>query len=385
MDVRTREAAGAEAAATLADAGWDVAEVLLEDPPEGQWPVCDEETKGSLAARIGRLAVIVTVGSGVITDLGKWLALDAGVGFVSFATAASMNGYTSANVAPTVRGVKTLIRARPAEAVLAAPGVLAGAPYEMTAAGLGDALAKSVSSADWYLNHLLFGDYYCESSVALTAEVEPLYAEHPGELAARDDRAISALFQALLLTGVAMTLAETSAPASGGEHLISHSLDMMATLDGCSHDLHGRQVGVASVLSAELWRRVLEVESPQPVDPPAAVDGTFWGPLADVVAGHYAEKAARLIQAKEQIARGDTWDRLRRELSPVPSPPGQLRDCLAAAAAACRAGDIGCDRPRLVRAFLHAHEIRSRFTVLDLGYMLGVLPGAAAEIVEAWA
>ena len=385
MDVRTREAAGAEAAATLADAGWDVAEVLLEDPPEGQWPVCDEETKGSLAARIGRLDVIVTVGSGVITDLGKWLALDAGVGFVSFATAASMNGYTSANVAPTVRGVKTLIRARPAEAVLAAPGVLAGAPYEMTAAGLGDALAKSVSSADWYLNHLLFGDYYCESSVALTAEVEPLYAEHPGELAARDDRAISALFQALLLTGVAMTLAETSAPASGGEHLISHSLDMMATLDGCSHDLHGRQVGVASVLSAELWRRVLEVESPQPVDPPAAVDGTFWGPLADVVAGHYAEKAARLIQAKEQIARGDTWDRLRRELSPVPSPPGQLRDCLAAAAAACRAGDIGCDRPRLVRAFLHAHEIRSRFTVLDLGYMLGVLPGAAAEIVEAWA
>jgi glycerol-1-phosphate dehydrogenase [NAD(P)+] len=182
-----------------------------------------------------------------------------------------------------------------------------------------------------------------------------------------------------------MTLAETSAPASGGEHLISHSLDMMAALDGCGHDLHGRQVGVASVLSAELWRRVLEVESPQLVDPPAGVDESFWGPLADVVAGHYAEKAARLAQAKEPIARGDTWDRLRRELSPMPWPPERLRDCLVAAGAACMAGDIRCDRPRLVSAFLHAHEIRSRFTVLDLAYLLGVLPRAASEIVAAWA
>lgn len=385
MDVRTREAAGAEAAAALADAGWDVAEVVVEDPSEGQSPVCDEETKQSLAARIARPDVIVTVGSGVITDLGKWLAFDAGIGFVSFATAASMNGYTSANVAATVGGVKTLIRARPAEAVLAAPAVLAGAPYEMTAAGLGDAMAKSVSSADWYLNHVLFGDYYCRSSVALTADIEPLYADHPGELAARNGRAISALFEALLLTGAAMTLAETSAPASGGEHLISHSLDMMAGLDGRGHDLHGRQVGVASVLSAELWRRVLEVESPRLVDPPAGVDRAFWGPLADAVAAHYGEKTARLAQAKEIIARGDTWDRLRRELSPVPATPGRLRDCLGAAAAACRAGDIGCDRPRLVSAFLHAHEIRSRFTVLDLGYLLGLLPRAASEIVAAWA
>ena len=47
-----------------------------------------------------------------------------------------------------------------------------------------------------------------------------------------------------------MTMAETSAPASGGEHLISHSLDMMSSIDGQPHDLHGRQVGIGTILAA---------------------------------------------------------------------------------------------------------------------------------------
>ena len=67
-----------------------------------------------------------------------------------------MNGYASANVAPTINGVKTLLRARAPLAVASSPRVLGQAPHEMTAAGLGDVLAKSVSSADWYMNHHLF-------------------------------------------------------------------------------------------------------------------------------------------------------------------------------------------------------------------------------------
>jgi len=47
---------------------------------------------------------------------------------------------------------------------------------------------------------------------------------------------MEALFHGLLLTGIAMTMAETSSPASGGEHLVSHTLDMMSSLDGVPHD-----------------------------------------------------------------------------------------------------------------------------------------------------
>jgi len=385
MDVRTRNAAGVRAAGELGEEGWQVQRLIVEDTGPGEGPVCDDVTKARLAGRLGDVDLVVPVGSGVINDLGKWLAFDARVPFVTFATAASMNGYTSANVAPAIDGVKTLVRARPPAAVLSDPAVLAAAPYELTASGLGDVLAKSVSSADWWLNHRLFGDDYCARSVGLIADIEPLYLERPEALKRRDPTALAALFDALLLTGVAMTLAETSAPASGGEHLVSHSLDMMSSLDGRPHDLHGRQVGVGTVLASALYRRVLAVESPDLRDAPSEVDRPFWGRLADVVAAKYDEKAPRLRQAREALAQGETWDALRAELSAMLRPPETIRDCLAAAGAAHRAADIGCDRRRLLAALTHAHEMRPRFTVLDLANLLGLMPDAAREIVEKWA
>ena len=382
VDVRTRRAAGRRVVEALLAAGWQAAELLVEDPPGGGSPICDDVTKAALARRLGPVDLLVAVGSGVIGDLGKWLAFEAGAAVVTFATAASMNGYASANVAPTIDGVKTLVRARPPAAVIADPAVLAAAPKEMTVAGLGDVLAKSVSSADWRLNHALFGDYYCERSVGLIAEIEPLYLEHPADLRRPAPAALEALFDALLLTGVAMTLAETSAPASGGEHLIGHTLDMMSSLDGRPHDLHGRQVGVGTILTAELYRRVLAVESPDLHAPPAEIDRRFWGRLADGVAAKYAEKLPRLAAAQAALAQGNAWDRLRSDLAPMLRPPEQIRSTLAAAGAATTAEAIRCDRPRLLDAFRHAHEIRPRFTILDLARLLGVLPDAAEEITE---
>jgi len=384
MDARTREAAGARVSDALARAGWRVEETVVADPPVGA-PVCDDLTKDALAGRIGAADVFVSVGGGVITDLGKWLAFDAAAPFVSFATAASMNGYTSTNVAPTVRRVKTLIRARPPIAVFASPSVIRGAPFELTSAGLGDVLAKSVSSADWKLNHLLFGDGYCDQAVGLIAEIEPLYLDEPTDVRDRSAQAIDALFEALLLTGAAMTIAGTSAPASGAEHLISHSLDMMSSLDGRPHDLHGRQVGVGTILAAELYRRVLARKAPDWRDAPVEVDRRFWGRLAGPVGEAYARKLPRLAAARKQLARRDVWEGLRRELGTMLRPAEQIRRCLAAAGAAWAAEQIGCDPPRLLAAFTHAHEIRQRFTILDLANLAGAMPHEARDIVDRWA
>jgi hypothetical protein len=30
------------------------------------------------------------------------------------------------------------------------------------------------------------------------------------------------------------------------------------------------------------------------------------------------------------------------------------------------------------------HEIRKRFTIVDLAWLIGILPGAADEIIEQW-
>jgi len=385
MDQRTRQAAGEAIARELPRQGWQVTQVLIPDPAPGRSPICDDLTKETLERKIPEVDLFLPVGGGVLSDLGKWLAGDRGRPFVCFATAASMNGYTSANVAPTLNGIKSLVRGRPPVAVASSPEVLAKAPYELTASGLGDILAKSVSSVDWYLNHLLFGDYYCAASVDLIADIEPLYLERSQDLLARRPEAIETLFQALLLTGAAMTMAETSAPSSGGEHLISHCLDMMSSLDGVPHDLHGRQVGVGTILMAELYRRVLELESPGFQEPCTTVDVTFWGRFAGPVEERYAEKIERLETARDQLSQGNAWDDLRGELKPMLRPPEQIQSCLKNAGAAWRAEHLGCNRERLLAAFHHAHEIRSRFTILDLARLTGVLPAAVEEIIHGWA
>ena len=384
-DVRTREAAGADVARALAGAGWRVREVLVEDRPGGLSPVCDEATRRRVGELIGQADLVVSVGAGVISDLGKWIAFEMDLPAATFATAASMNGYAAANVASAAEGVKVMIRARPPLAVASSPSVLCGAPRELAAAGLGDVLARSVSSADWRVNSLIFGDYYCPRAVALVAEIEPLYIEHPEAIRECEPWAVTALFDALLLTGIGMTMAETSDPASGAEHLVSHPRDRLAAGGGTEHDLHGRQVGVGTILAAELYRLVLAVESPRPVAPGGGVDRAFWGPLGDAVAGHYRGKVPRLAAAAEWLSRGGNWDTLREEISPMVRDPGTIRDCLRRAGGAWRAEDLGVGRDRMRQVLSRAHEMRGRFTVLDLAILLGVMPAAAERIVDEWA
>ncbi len=141
MDDRTREVAGREVAARLSTGGWRVKEVVVADRAGGGWPICDDTTKHELEVQIENPDWIQTVGSGVISDLGKWVAADKTIPYLCFATAASMNGYASANVAPTIAGVKSLLRAHPPRAVFSSSSILSEAPYELTSAGLGDVLA----------------------------------------------------------------------------------------------------------------------------------------------------------------------------------------------------------------------------------------------------
>lgn len=384
-DSRTHDVAGAAVCVLLKSNGWKVSEVLVPDPLPGHSPVCDDVTLGALLPEFAEVDLVVPVGSGVLNDLGKWASFKRGVPFICVPTAASMNGYASPNVAPTIANVKTLVRAHAPVAIVGDPAILENAPWEMTASGLGDILAKPVSSADWRLNHVLFGDYYCARAVGLIEHIEPLYLDHAEDLPARSSQAIKALFDGLLLTGVAMNMAETSSPSSGGEHMIGHTLDMMSFVDGAEHDLHGRQVGVGTVLAAELYQRVLAMESPVFSEPCRRMDHAFWGKLGPVVAEHYSKKIERLDRARHALAEGSAWDALREELSPMMRSPQRIHDCLMNAHAAYRAEHIKCDRWRLLDAFDHAHEIRARFTILDLARLVGILPNAAPEIVDAWA
>ena len=128
-DVRTWDVCGRQAEEGLKRAGIETARVIVPDRAVGG-PVCDDVTVRPLVEQLRGLHpdLVVAVGSGVINDLSKWASFQLGLPYVVVATAASMNGYSAANVAPTVAGVKMLIEARPPVAVLAEPAIIEQAP-----------------------------------------------------------------------------------------------------------------------------------------------------------------------------------------------------------------------------------------------------------------
>jgi glycerol-1-phosphate dehydrogenase [NAD(P)+] len=380
FDVRTREAAGEAVLRALRDAGVGVRELLVPDV-NGHAPSCDDVTKARLAAQLPGHDALVGVGAGVISDLSKWLAFDSGKPAAIFGTAASMNGYSAANVAPAVAGVKTLVHGRAHRYVAGDPAVLAAAPRALTSAGLGDVIAKCVSTADWQLNDSLFGEDYRPAIAGIIDSIEAKFLSDPAKLARGDAAAVSGLFEALVYSGCAMTLQGSSLPASGGEHLISHALDMRATAEGSEHDLHGRQVGVATIFAAAVYERVLALAAPRFSPAPLPLDRTGWGPIADAVALHHEKQSARLAQACAKLSAGDTWARVRERIAPGLPAASWVKDVLRKAGAAHRIADLGIDHDRFLWAVHNAAQIRERFTSLDLAWATGVLPDQAEEII----
>ncbi|MBW1997391.1 MAG: sn-glycerol-1-phosphate dehydrogenase [Deltaproteobacteria bacterium] len=383
-DIRTHEVAGREAEEILRSADWSVEVVTLTDSEKGG-PVCDDSTYQELLDQISDPpGVCIAVGTGVINDLVKWASFHLDRPYVVIATAASMNGFTSANVAPLINGIKSLVRARAAIGVFAKPSVLANAPYRLTAAGLGDALAKSVSVVDWEINHLLRDEHFCSFCAEIINEIEPIYFNHPESILARSLEGIKAIFDALNYSGLAMTMIGSSAPASGGEHLFSHTLDMMSLVDGVPHDLHGRQVGLGTIFACALYDRLLRVSRPRFCEMPDRIDRGFWGRLGESLEIQYGNKLENISRIKERLSRPDTWDQLQQDIFVKVKSPALIAECLQRAGAARYLKDIGCGRERARQAALHLHEIRARFTVVDLAWMVGVLPEAADEIVDEW-
>jgi glycerol-1-phosphate dehydrogenase [NAD(P)+] len=382
-DERTWDIAGCRVEETLKQAGWSAYNTVVPDTAGGS-PVCDDTTHDWLDDHLPPVDIVVAAGSGVINDLAKWSAFKRDLPYVVVATAATMNGFTAANVAPAIQGIKTIISARPPLAVFAIPSVISEAPFELTAAGLGDTIAKPVSTADWLLNHIFCGEYFCRYCSQIINTLEPCYLDRPEDIKNRKPVAIEALFNALLYSGIAMTVVGTSAPASGGEHLLSHTLDMMSGIDGIAHDLHGRQVGLGAIFASAIYDRIFRIETPRCHPFPTEIDSIFWGDRADNVREQHELKKSALQTMSEKLQDGATWQAFLTAARQQVRSPRQIKNCLKAAGAAHTFADIGCSRQRLLAAVLHMHEIRKRPTVIDLAWLLGILPDAARQIIGCW-
>lgn len=348
--------------------------------------MADEAQVEALRQQLGGPALpVVAVGSGTVNDIAKAAAHQAGVPYAVVATAPSMNGYTSALAALLCRRVKTTQTCRPPVACLMDLEVLASAPYEMIAAGFGDLLSKPVCNADWRLAHHLLGAPWSSETMALVEAAARLTDGIAPKLRQRNLEAMGRLALGLVLSGFAMTLAGSSTPASGAEHLISHYLDMEHFAMGEPHDLHGRQVGVGNLVSALFYQQLLRL-SPAAVDVAARVQALRpWPEYAAGISAEFGVLADPVLEparqlypdAPERRQRLDRlksdWERITSDLAAGLRSPEAIGAELEAAGCPVSFADLGVSAARARRAILRAKDIRGRYTILHLAWDLGLL------------
>jgi len=233
-----REVAGNAVRQQFADRGHEPAEVLVD---EASFAAVQRVIDAAEEANVDYL---IGVGGGKPIDLTKMAADELGVGFVSVPTAASHDGIVSGRASVPEDGTRHSVAANPPVAVVADTGILADAPWRLTTAGCADIISNYTAVKDWQLAQRLQNVYYSEYSGALARMTAELLVERADSIKQGLEESAWVVVKALVSSGVAMSIAGSSRPASGAEHLFSHQLDRLVP----DAALHGHQVGVGSIM-----------------------------------------------------------------------------------------------------------------------------------------
>ncbi len=362
-DTNTHDVLGQRVCKALDGGGLTVTSIVLDAPTP------DADTVARLITGIPQVDAVIAVGSGTLNDLSKMVALERGIPQLVFATAPSMNGYTSVSASITKDGLKRSFRARTPTAAFFDLRVLAAAPARLIRAGLGDSTCRATAQADWLLSHLLLGRPYREAPFALLAADEQALFAQVTALVAGDITAMRHLVRTLVLSGFWMTLAGGSFPASQGEHLISHYLEMMHP-PGLELGYHGEQIGVCTLEMARLQERMLALDTAPTLVPSditrERLVAHYGKEIGDACWAEYQHKRFTPAQTDALNARLATdWDAMRTRIARVSLAPEMLTTILETAGGATLPGDLDIPADLFADARRHAREIRNRYTFLD--------------------
>lgn len=341
-------------------------------------PIADQQTVDEIRNATQSADMLVAVGSGTISDLCKYASFLDNKPYIVFPTAASMNGYLSANASITVNGYKKTLQAHMPKAVFCDLSVIAATPSRLNKSGLGDSLARSTAQADWLLSHLLLGMEYKELPFELLRPLEPVMLENARGIAKGNPDAIKTLLETLLLSGLGMTFSGGSYPASQGEHMIAHAYEMidhaqhragLSPKPSAGHTFHGEEIGVTALHMARLQQQLLRktpvLQSLQ--FPEDMIRGVLGEAIGTEALGMYSRKRLHI----ERVALDDDrlrqiWPEVAARIEKIILPPETIKDALQAAEAPEIPEAIGWQRDDYNTALTHARFLRDRFTFLDL-------------------
>ncbi len=193
---------------------------------------------------------LLGVGGGTCIDVAKFASFREKIPFLSIPTAASHDGIASSRASIKGGQKPTSVEAQAPVAIIADTLIIKRAPHRLLAAGCGDMVANYTAVHDWELAHRLKKEPYSEYAAALSRMSAKLVMKNAEVIKQHTEESVRKVVKALISSGVAMSIAGNSRPASGSEHLFSHALDLVAP----NPALHGEQCGVGAIMMARLQK-----------------------------------------------------------------------------------------------------------------------------------
>jgi glycerol-1-phosphate dehydrogenase [NAD(P)+] len=245
-------ASGKLAVAISGGSGAKLRERLAPALPGATWyevggGTLDDAIKLADAMKSGHYDAVVGLGGGKIIDCAKFAAARIGLPLVAVATNLAHDGLCSPvatldnDAGRGSYGVPNPI------AVVIDLDVVREAPVRFVRSGIGDAVSNISCIADWELANRETGESIDGLAAAMARQAGEAVLRHPGGVG--DDDFLQVLAEGLVLTGISMSVAGDSRPASGACHEINHAFDLLYPRRAASH---GEQVGLGAAFAMHL-------------------------------------------------------------------------------------------------------------------------------------
>jgi glycerol-1-phosphate dehydrogenase [NAD(P)+] len=227
------------------------------------------------------------------------------------------------------------------------------APKRLIKAGIGDSICISTCKFDWLMSHLIFNSSYNEVPFELVKSRHKKLITQNYDLS--DKNFIKLLSEILVISGIGMYLSNGSYPASQGEHLIAHYLEMnYANL--VKKYFHGEQIAVTTLTMAEIQEKILKINSLQ------IKQYQINRALKSVQKKSFTEKEIFIINQNLK----QNWPKIKKQLQAVFISKNDLLKLYRKFHLPSKPINIGVKSNIYREAVNNAHLIRDRFTSLDI-------------------
>ena len=199
---------------------------------------------------------ILAVGSGSVNDICRMVSYRIGVEYGVVGTAPSMDGYVSV-VAPLIVGSRKIVyTCSTARHIIIDLNICANAPYELLLAGVGDMIGKYIAILDWEISKKLTNEYYCKKVADMVLEATDNCVKLALDLKERKIETIKKTIDGLILSGLGIAYTGSSRPASGTEHMVGQTWEIMDIEQGKVPNLHGIEVGEATFAAILIFKKL---------------------------------------------------------------------------------------------------------------------------------